>query len=98
MLSVLKRAFREFLDDECPLRAAALAYYTVFALPPLLILLIMIAGAVWNPQDVQGALEGQFASLIGADGARAIRGMIESGEQQKDSALAIGLGVAALLV
>ncbi|MGH7636933.1 MAG: YhjD/YihY/BrkB family envelope integrity protein, partial [Gemmatimonadaceae bacterium] len=65
MLSILKTAFRDFTDDECPVRAAALAYYTVFALPPLLVLLIMIAGALWDPQDVQRAMETQFSGLVG---------------------------------
>jgi membrane protein len=98
MLSVLKRAFREFLSDECPVRAAALAYYTIFALPPLLILLIMAAGAVWSPDTVEGALERQFASLVGGDGARAIRGMIQSADQEQSRGV-IGsvLGIAALL-
>ena len=99
MLSVLKHAFREFLDDECMVRAAALAYYTVFALPPLLILVLMVAGAVWDPQDVQGALERQFAALVGADGAHAIRGMIESADEQGSrGVLAAALGIGALLL
>ena len=81
MLTILKRAFRDFNDDECPVRAAALAYYTVFALPPLLVLLLMLAGALWDPQDVQRAMESQFASLVGEDGASAIHGMIESADK-----------------
>ena len=81
MLSILKGAFRDFLDDECPVRAAALAYYTVFALPPLLVLLIMLAGALWDPEDVQRAMQTQFAGLVGQEGAGAIRGMIESADR-----------------
>lgn len=81
MLSILKCAFRDFGDDECPVRAAALAYYTIFALPPLLVLLIMVAGAVWDPQDVQRAMETQFAGLVGQQGASAIHGMIQSADR-----------------
>jgi membrane protein len=81
MLTVLRQAFRDFGDDESPVRAAALAYYTVFALPPLLVLIIMIAGAVWDPQDVQRAMEGQFATLVGAEGGKAIHGMIQSADR-----------------
>jgi membrane protein len=99
MLSVFKRAFKEFRDDECIVRAAALAYYAIFALPPLLILLIMVAGAVWDPQDLQGALERQFASLVGVEGAQAIRGMIQSADEDRSrGALATALGIAALLL
>jgi membrane protein len=81
MLSILKRAFRDFSDDECPVRAAALAYYTVFALPPLLVLLLLLAGVLWDPQDVQRAMETQFASLVGQQGASAIHGMIQSADR-----------------
>ena len=98
MLKVLKRALKDFADDECPVRAAALAYYTVFALPPLLMLLIMVAGAVWDAQDVQRALEGQFAGLVGSDGAKAIHGMIESGDRLgSQGVVPTVLGVAALV-
>ena len=81
MLTILKSTFRDFSDDECPVRAAALAYYTVFALPALLVLLLMIAGAVWDPQDVQRAMEGQFSSLVGSEGGSAIHGMIQSADK-----------------
>lgn len=96
MLSILKRAFRDFNDDECPVRAAALAYYTIFALPPLLVLLLMIAGALWDPQDVQRAMETQFASLVGQQGATAIHGMIQSADSPTSggvlaSVLSIGM-------
>ena len=98
MLSILKRAFRDFSDDECPVRAAALAYYTVFALPPLLVLLLMLAGALWDPRDVQRAMETQFASLVGQDGATAIQGMIQSADRPgSGGALASVTSVALLL-
>lgn len=97
MLSLLKKAFRDFNDDECPMLAAALAYYTVFALPPLLILLIMVAGAVWDPADVQRALETQFAGLVGSDAGRAVHEMIRQGDRAARGVVATILGSAALL-
>lgn len=63
------------------MRAAALAYYTVFALPPLLVLLIMVAGLVWDPEDVRRAMETQFASIVGGEGAKAIHGMITAADR-----------------
>src|SRR5205814_5953732 len=64
--------------DEGTLRAAAHAYYSVFALPPLLILLILVAGLIWTPAMVQNELETQFAGLVGAEGAKLVRGMVSS--------------------
>jgi membrane protein len=81
VLSVLRQSARDFLDDEAPVRAAALAYYTIFALPPLLVLLLMVAGLVWDAGDVQRAVETQFTSLLGSEAARTIRGAIEHVDQ-----------------
>jgi membrane protein len=93
----VKRLFGDFLEDECPLRAAALAYYTVFALPPLLILLVMLAGAVWDSAEVQRALEVQFSSLVGAEVARTLRGMLDRGDAPGDGWAGTALGIGALL-
>ena len=45
VFQLVKESAKDFSDDECPRMAAALAYYTVFALPPLLILIMMIVGS-----------------------------------------------------
>ena len=95
-LGTIKTAFKDFMEDKCPMRAAALSYYTAFALPPLLILLTMIAGAVWSPDEVAGALESQFAGMIGPDGARTVRDMVNTGERS-NGALGTILGFAGLL-
>lgn len=76
---IIKRALGGFAKDDCGTRAAAVSYYTVFALPPLLILLIAVAGRIWDPAEVQRGLEGQFAKIVGPAGARQIHEMIESG-------------------
>ena len=76
ILGMFKDALWDFFGDECPSNAAALAYYTVFSLPPLLALLILLAGLIWDPADVQGAIEYQIRDLIGKDGAREVRTMI----------------------
>ena len=87
MLKILKGAFKGFGKDECGTRAAALAYYTIFALPPLLILLVTIAGKIWNPDQVQAALEGQFAGIVGPAGAEQIRQMMAHGRSSAGGGL-----------
>lgn len=90
-----KTTFREFNKDEATWKAAALAYYTVFALPPLLVLLLMAASAVWDPIEVRRTLTGEFQSLMGQDVAGQIQTMIESAEQRtsgKGFKLVLGLG------
>jgi membrane protein len=81
VLKLLKNTLRHFSRDDCMTRAAALAYYTVFALPPLLILLVTIAGQIWSPAEVQRALEGQFAGVVGQGGAQQVHQMIARGNR-----------------
>ena len=69
---------KETLDDDVPSLAAAIAYYTVFSLPPLLVVVVAVAGAVFGPQTVREALTGQVGSMIGPGAATAIDGMIAS--------------------
>ena len=98
MKQVLSVTIKDFFQDDCPVRAAALAYYTVFALPPLLILLILLAGLVWDPADIQKALGAQFASLIGSDAAQTITAMVQRADRPSThGVLGTILGFAGLL-
>jgi membrane protein len=98
VFSVLKQAFKDFGDDECSVRAAALAYFTIFALPPLLVLLITVAGVVWDPADVQQAIEGQFSGMLGGDAGRQVHEMVANADRpDKGGAMSTILGIAGLL-
>jgi membrane protein len=98
IFSIFKQALQEFIDDDCPTMAAALAYYTIFALPPLLLLMIKLAGYVLDPEDFRGQLEHQLSALIGSTGMQQIHGMLEHANQpDQGGVLATILGVAALL-
>ena len=95
---LVKKSAQDFGEDECPTSAAALAYSTVFALPPLLILILMLVGAFVSRAEVQDALSGQVGSMIGPDGARTIQTMITQAKQPGGGAVATILGVAALVL
>jgi membrane protein len=89
---------RETMDDDVPSLAAAIAYYTIFALPPLLVVIVAIAGAVFGPDAVMRALLGQVGSLVGDDGTAAIEAMIaEAGDLGSGIGSKIA-GLAALLI
>ena len=83
IVQILKQTVKDFSDDECTTMAAALSYYTVFSLPPLLLLIIMIAGAVMDPQDVREALHGQLGALLGQSGGDEIRTIMEKAQETK---------------
>jgi membrane protein len=95
---LLKGTVKDFLDDNCTLLAAALSYYTVFSLPPLLILLLMMAGAVWDPQDVQNAIHTQIGGLLGPSGAEGVKTMMQHAEQpEARGVLPTLVGIGALI-
>lgn len=99
-LSILKKTFSEFSNDDCSRMAAALAYYTVFSLPALLVLVIMIAGTLWEPQDVSGVIDTQVRDIVGRDGAEQVQAMIESARERMSGSgglLATLLGIGTLL-
>jgi membrane protein len=72
VVQLLKDTINGFSEDDCPTMAAALSYYTVFSLPPLLVLLLTLLGAVMDPQDIQGNIEAQMRSAMGAAGAQQV--------------------------
>lgn len=96
--SVLKHTFNDFVDDNCPSMAAALSYYTVFSLPPLLVLLLNLVGVFVDPQDVQRLLSSQVGMLIGPQGVEQIQSIIRNANAPgSGGTVATLLGIAALL-
>jgi len=94
-LDLVKATFKDFSDDEGTWKAAALAYYTVFSLPPLLVLILQIASAVWDPIEVRRTLTGEFQGLMGQDVAGQIQTMMTQAEQKMSGTgfrLALSIG------
>jgi membrane protein len=81
VVQLLKDTFKGFSDDDCPTMAAALSYYTVFSLPPLLVLLLTLLGAVMDPQDIQGNLEAQMRSAMGPSGAEQVHTILANADR-----------------
>ncbi|MEM1056968.1 MAG: YihY/virulence factor BrkB family protein [Bacteroidota bacterium] len=97
VLTVLKRTGAAVADDDVPSLAAAIAYYTVFSLPPLLVVLIGLAGAAVGAERVTEAIIGQVGGLIGPEGGAEIRTMIENASTLGTGIGAKVAGLAALL-
>ena len=96
ILELLKRSGKEFFSDDCPQLAAALSYYTVFALAPLIALLLLIAGIIWDPQDVQNAIGYQISDLMGRQASQEVLSMVAHKDPtggQGPTATAVGLGL-----
>lgn len=97
MVDVLKETVREFIEDRCTTLAAAISYYTVFALPPLLVLILTMVGLLVDPAEVQGRISGEVGSLIGPDAARMVTTMVEQASRLRSGPAAV-IGALALLL
>lgn len=95
---LLKRTFKDFMEDGCPQMAAALSYYTIFALPPLLILILTVVGMVFDPAEVQEAMRGQVGAALGADGAQQIGTIIEQADRPEGRGVRALVGIGALIL
>jgi membrane protein len=94
---LLWQTLSEFMSDDCPRMAAALSYYTVFSLPPLLVLLMLIVGAVVDERTVQELLSGQVGALLGPQGAQQVTALIRNASRPEIGSIAAVLGILALL-
>ena len=97
-VSLAKRTFKDFVDDECPRMAAALSYYTLFSLPPLLVLILTISGVFVDEAAMEGRIESEIAAVLGAEGANQVREIIQAAERPGTGGRgATVLSIAALL-
>jgi len=97
-IGLVKESVRDFLDDDCPSMAAALSYYTVFSLPPLLVLLLLLLGSLLNPQDIQGTVEARIRDLMGPAGGDQIRTILAHAARPGSGVVATVLGAVALVL
>ncbi len=95
---VLKETFNEFIDDNGIKLAAALSYYTVFSLPPLLIIIISLSGFFFGAEAVRGEIFGQINGLVGNDAAIQIQETIKNVKLSHASTFATILSAIILLI
>jgi membrane protein len=96
VLDTLKSTVREFLDDDAPRMAAALSYYTVFSLPAILILLLLVAGFFMDPTDVESRVLSQVEDVLGDEGAEQIQTMIQESAELGGGPITVILSLLAL--
>jgi membrane protein len=97
VISIVKETFKDFSEDNCGRMAAALSYYTVFSLPPLLLLILAMVGFFVDPGDAQGRFMDQITGLVGPQGGEAMRTMVEQANHPKGGIMAV-VGIVTLLL
>ncbi len=96
--SLLRTSFIAWIDDYAPSMGAAIAYYTVFSIAPLLLIVISVAGLVFGVDAARGEISEQLQSLMGEQGARAVEGLLERANQPDAGIASTVIGVVFLLI
>jgi len=94
----LQRTVTEFTEDQCTVMAAALAYYAIFSLAPLMVIAISLAGWIFDPSDVQGEVRRQIKTVAGSEAADEINTLITRASARENGWLAGAAGGVALLL
>ncbi|MDP3911360.1 MAG: YihY/virulence factor BrkB family protein [Gemmatimonadales bacterium] len=98
VVRMMVAAAKGWSKDNVPRLGASLAYYTLFAVGPILIIVIAIAGAIFGPEAVRGEIVGQIDQLVGTEGARAVQDLLESASKDRSGTLAVIIGTLTLLL
>ena len=96
--SLIKETYLRWSDDKVPRLGAALAYYTVFSIVPLLIIVIGIAGLVFGEEAAQTYIMAQIQSLVGPQSADALEEMLKTANKPAYGYTATGIALVTLLV
>lgn len=93
-----KKTISQFADDNAIKFSASLSYYTIFALPPMLIIIFSISGFFFGKEAIQGKVYGQIAGLVGSNAAIQIQEIIKNVHTSTDSTFATVLSVIMIIV
>ncbi len=95
---ILKAAFMGFRDDLALKYSASLAFYTIFSLAPLLLLVISLAGIFYGKDAIQGKVFSEINGLVGKDAAKQIQDLIMHLEMSGKSTISAIIGVITLII
>lgn len=95
---MVKGATTAWVADYAPSMGAALSYYSVFSLAPLLLIVISIAGLVFGEEAVRGEVFAQLQGLLGSEASRAVEGLLASVSKPAEGVASTTIGVLLLLL
>jgi membrane protein len=95
---LLWMAIQGWSKDNVPRLGASLAYYTLFALSPVLLIAIAIAGSVFGAEAVRGQIVTEIDGLVGREGAEAVQMILQGAHQDHSGSLAVILGTVTLIL
>ena len=97
-IQVFKETFREFGEDKVPRLGAALAYYTIFSIGPLLLIAVAMAGIFFGQEAAQGKISAELSKVFGTHMAEATEKMVQAAAKPKSGVIATIVGVITLML
>lgn len=95
---LFKKAVQAWSDDYAPSMGAAISYYTMFSLAPLLVIVIAVAGAIFGEEAVRGEIVGQLGGLMGTEAASAVQALLATANQPEQGLVAGAIGTVVLII
>jgi membrane protein len=95
---LIGKSVSSWLDDDAPSMGAALAYYTLFSIAPLLLITMAVAGLFFGQAAAEGEIVAQIEGLIGHNGALAVQGLLQSANQPVHDVLAAMVSFVAMVI
>src|SRR5687767_5690012 len=95
---LLRQAVAAWSDDYAPSMGAALAYYTLFSVAPLLLIVISVAGLVFGEDAARGEIMEQLQGLIGTESAKAVEALLQSVNKPAKGVLGTLVGIVVLVI
>ncbi|SDD71732.1 membrane protein [Variovorax sp. CF079] len=98
LFDLCRKAVMAWVDDYAPSMGAAISYYTIFSLAPLLVIVIAIAGALFGREAAQGQIVAQVSGLVGREGAVAVESLLRSVDEPGKGLVAGLISMVVLLI
>jgi membrane protein len=95
---LLQQAAADWMADNAPRLGAALAYYTVFSISPLMIIVVAIAGLWFGQEAASQQIFAQMSGLIGQQSAEAVQGVLQNAHRPETGVLATLIALVTLLI
>ncbi len=97
IFSYFKETYQEWQSDDAFQKSASIAYYSVFSLPGLLIIVVTVASLIWSPDYVEQVITDQLGGAMGGDTGDQVKTMLENSRQESNSTMALIVGFATLV-
>lgn len=98
LFDLCRKAVGAWIDDYAPSMGAAISYYTIFSLAPLLVIVIAVAGAIFGRETAQHEIVAQISGLVGSNGGKAVEAMLQAASDSDDGLIAGLISLVVLLV